>query len=475
MLFGVLWRRIILKSSWINNKQLENRGIRLGAGFHCSEGQLALRQIKNSSHKTQSLSDLCDELFIPSRFKRPYVRSSEFGLPYITGSTMLLASPRDDCSYLSKALTPKLNELLLRKGTLLTTCSGIIGRTVMVDDELAGCIGSPDLLRIVPNENKIKIGYLYTFLVSQIGVSLIQMQTYGSVIDHIEAHHVSELPVPRISIDVENEIDGLISRANNFRKRSNQLLKKANEQFLNLANLPPLAGQYCYADQGLKTFFISNKNLGLRLDASNHNLPGLTAESILKNHPETTRLGYVTKRIFHPFRMNMVLVEKEHGTPFLVGGDIVQSRYFNDKYMSALTENYSDYLLEYGWTLITRSGTIGRLAYVGNHIDGWAASEHIIRIVPNDDIVLPGYLYACLQSEYTRYQIENMIYGSVVDSLRESQLESLLLYIPPQNEQVDIHNTIESAFSYRHEADKLEAEALNLLYDNILHRKRTPF
>lgn len=71
-----------------------------------------------------------------------------------------------------------------------------------------------------------------------------------------------------------------------------------------------------------------------------------------------------------------------------------------------------------------------RVAYVGSQFDGWAASQHVTRIVPNLAEVYPGYLFAFMASEYARLQIENLVYGAVVDTVRESQLETLRIPVP---------------------------------------------
>ena len=66
-------------------------------------------------------------------------------------------------------------------------------------------------------------------------------------------------------------------------------------------------------------------------------------------------------------------------------------------------------------TLITCSGTIGKVALVGRHWEKWAANQHIIRIVPASENIA-GYLNIFLASEYgyhliTRYIIEIGVAG----------------------------------------------------------------
>lgn len=57
---------------------------------------------------------------------------------------------------------------------------------------------------------------------------------------------------------------------------------------------------------------------------------------------------------------------------------------------------------------------------------GSAASEHVIRIIPNPD-VHPGYLYAAVASEYGYYQATRHVHNSIVDELTTNQTDSMLI------------------------------------------------
>ena len=65
-------------------------------------------------------------------------------------------------------------------------------------------------------------------------------------------------------------------------------------------------------------------------------------------------------------------------------------------------------------TMITCSGTIGKVAIAPKHWDGWTANQHIIRVVPGNKEIA-GYLYAWLSSDYAFPLISRFTYGAVVD------------------------------------------------------------
>lgn len=76
-------------------------------------------------------------------------------------------------------------------------------------------------------------------------------------------------------------------------------------------------------------------------------------------------------------------------------------------------------------TLITCSGTIGKVALVGRHWEKWAANQHIIRIVPASENIA-GYLNIFLASEYGYHLITRYTYGAVIDEIDATHVSNTL-------------------------------------------------
>lgn len=122
-------------------------------------------------------------------------------------------------------------------------------------------------------------------------------------------------------------------------------------------------------------------------------------------------------------------------------------------------------------TLITCSGTIGKVALVGKHWENWTANQHIIRVVPaNNDIA--GYLNIFLASDYGYQLITRFTYGSVVDEIDDNHVRQIKI---PLLKNVDIQNKINSlaleANKKRYEAYQLEQEALRIMDDEVIYAK----
>ena len=156
-------------------------------------------------------------------------------------------------------------------------------------------------------------------------------------------------------------------------------------------------------------------------------------------------------------------VDKEHGTPFLSGKNIIQIKP-DLKYLSNTeTNNLDEMLVKKDWILITRSGTLARTVYIWNNYEEFAASEHLIRVVPNTNEIDAGYLYAFLSSEYGYHQLLRYKHGAVIDEITEDQISQTLIPISDDDKQKEIGDLVRHAYDLRAEAIRLEDEAQEIL------------
>ena len=121
--------------------------------------------------------------------------------------------------------------------------------------------------------------------------------------------------------------------------------------------------------------------------------------------------------------------------------------------------------------LITRSGTIGKVAIVLEHWRGWIPNEHIIRVVPIDDKIA-GYLYAWLSSDYAYPLITRYIHGAVIDEINVEQVSEIVVpLLSDENAQRQINDTVLEANRKRAEAYDLEQEALRFLDEKVIYAR----
>ena len=153
----------------------------------------------------------------------------------------------------------------------------------------------------------------------------------------------------------------------------------------------------------------------------------------------------MVERVFIPPRFKRVYVDKAHGVPFLQGSHLSHFSLADLKYLSRSAHKTLDHLtIRPEWILVTRSGTVGRVAVALHQWDHWAASEHIIRIVPKGHSPCPpGYIYAWLSSPLGQAQF-NGIFGAVVDEVSPAHVEDILIPVPETAAQYELVNYIDS-------------------------------
>ena len=103
------------------------------------------------------------------------------------------------------------------------------------------------------------------------------------------------------------------------------------------------------------------------------------------------------------FRLGNFVQDREHGVPFLGSADMLEGDLSRPPLLSRVEAESAKlaYLrLEAGMTLISCSGTVGRVAYTRPAMDGMWSSQDMIKAVPTGMLVQPGYLFAVLASRF---------------------------------------------------------------------------
>lgn len=207
---------------------------------------------------------------------------------------------------------------------------------------------------------------------------------------------------------------------------------------------------------------------GVRLDASYHLSEGRQAGYKVKMSPNGWKeLGQITKRIFNGARFKRYYVEaEERGIPFMGNADMLKADLSSLKKISKVkTYNLSDLWFERGWTLISCSGTfggtLGKAVYSTNDFVEKTGSQHIMRVVPDEEKIPGGYLYAFLASKYGYGLLTQSTYGSAIQHIEPHHVLGLPVPLLPEVEVNQIHRQIQQAVDFREEATRLMAQANN--------------
>lgn len=457
----------------IGSKLINNGELRLNASSYPINSIKAngiLENLKNKGYTIKKLGMLSSDIFIGARSKRIFISKKE-GLPYL--------KPKEIFTFNLKPTkwisidTDDVENWGVSPFMILVTQSGSIGRPLLTNELFDDKVVSQNAIRYVPNrEGRELIGYVYAYLSTWIAQALLMRDKFGITVKHIEDHHLSNLSIPRIP-DLEEEINDEILKAHELREKSQKLLMEA-ESLLYSDLIPEIDEDdvnYFGGNKEIKSFTMKSNELELRLDASYHiPLGHLAVESlyVLKNKGvgSIKKLKDVSES-FVPARFKRAYVENpEDGVPLLQGTHVTLIKPIDIKSIWKKMKNLDKYIVKKNWILVTCSGTIGRLSLVSNYWEGWTATNHLLRIIPDKSKIHPGYLTAFLLSTYGQIQFQRLVYGGVVDEIGEAgELINDILILKPKKREIEdkIGDLVVDAYNKRDEATVIEENAIKRL------------
>jgi type I restriction enzyme S subunit len=453
----------------------ESKGNRIDASVYCTAGRTTRQLIQQYGGDSKPLAGTNGFVtaYHRPRFKRVFVKKSN--LPIYQPSQICDVYPKPEL-FISDKTDTKIEQLRIHKGQILVTCSGTIGKISFVGDTLDNKIFSHDLLRLNPVDSN-DAGYIYAFLSSKYGQALLTTNNYGAVVQHIEPSHLTGIKIPNPPKNIKVKISKLIFDSFKLRDESNALIDKAQQTLIQELKLLPLyeLPQKVFGDNtDVTTYTIPASKLNSRLDGSYH-VPIVDA---IVNHISKHAVSVVTvsdkkisKDVILPGRFKRVYVEEDNGIPFFGGKQIYELVPSNTKYLSKVhhSKRVKEQLeLKENMILITCSGTIGKVAIVPKHWEGWAANQHILRIAPaNNEIA--GYVYAWLNTDYGETLIKKHTYGAVVDEIDNRQLSEVPIPLVEEGKQQQINDLVLEANKKRYQAYLLEQEAISLINSQVLN------
>ena len=446
-------------------RDVVNNAFRLDAGSYATSAHDDLMAAL-MNHSTTTL-DKKARVFGFGPFKRTYISAPDYGIPLLSSSDIMQLDPEPPI--LAKFNCPKWQQYQINRGWILVSCSGTIGNVSLVPAYWDGWALSQHGIRVVPD--KQYRGLIYSFLSLPTVKSLMVSRKSGSVIDEIYSKDISSLLLPIVSEKTKAKLNELCDSVLSLREASRVLYNSSILYLIKANNLPPFDVPSTIYTEDSEPEAVSVTNINVqkegecRLDAHFYNPTAQLAIANIRKCPsEIKSVGEVSKVLFTGGRIKRNYVESTHGVPFLSGKNIIQVRPTDVKYLSnRQMADLDELLLKKNYTLITRSGTVGRSCFVWRNYEDYAASEHILRVIPNESEIDPGYLYAFLSSEYGYQQILRHRHGSVIDEITDKQVEQVLIPCPSLKERKVIGDKVREAYDKRADAIRLEDEAQAIL------------
>lgn len=448
-----------MKISKIKTRVFKSNGFRIDASFHLSDGVVVRRKIAASPYKIMKVSDAANQIFYGNRAKRVYVQKRENGIPFLSSSDILQAD-LENVKLASKKYTPCIEQMRLQEGWILISRSGTIGNTAWATKQHAQKLASEDVIRIDPN-NILRAGFVYAYLSSSYGHSLLTQGTFGAVIQHIEPDFVASLLIPQFPAKFQEKVDNLIKESARLRDEATELLNEAVSEFEKKLISVPYKKKFCTSTVSMKQIL---KKFN-RLDA-HYQIAQKEFVARRKKTLKYEKIGPKAEKIFVGNRGKRLY--SKDGVSFLSSSDMMlfnALRY--SKKISKNTPSLSMMQVHKNDILISRSGTIGNCVLVGDLLNGKAVSEHALRLVLDKNKVNPSYVFAYMNTEEGRELLQSLAYGSVIITLGEGFVADVDLPILDEEVQKEIIRKIDEYVRLADNAAEKESLAISLVEKEI--------
>jgi len=419
-------------------------------------------------YRTETLQELTSGIYHAGRESRQWVETGEYGVPFF-GSTDILSVDLSYLPFISKKQVKANQNFTIRKNWTLITRSGTIGRTAYARADFDGLACSEHVMRVVPDESKVLPGYIYAYLISRFGVPLVTSGTYGSIIQSIEPHHLSDLPVPRLDA-VEGRAHELIQRASELLTQYQASIDEATRLYFESAGLDDITAAEWH-DWGSDVGFVVAS-------------PSMNSLRALNFNPRFARLCERIRRgAWKPLgelcpgslkrggRYRRIEADPEFSYQMIGQKQVFWLR--PEGRWIAKTCVDDDVIVRPGTTLIAGAGTLAesevfcRCEFVWGNACERAYSELFNRVLPDERIMLNGALFAFMRSETAFRMLRSISFGSKLQYPHPRLLPSLPIPYPDSNTRQKSHELIVSGYEMKEEAVRLEDKARALVEDAI--------
>ncbi|MFI5796008.1 restriction endonuclease subunit S [Streptomyces sp. NPDC051677] len=453
---------------------LADQGLRLDASPYIAgslEAKKMLERLPDTVPLASVTSGRNGGIFSGPMFRRVFLTDPEHSVPFLGTKDMMTADltglPR---LRKSDATSAALSYLQVKPGMTLISRSGFnAGRRAYARPDMGDCWASEDILKVEPDPEKIKPGYLYAFLLSRFGESLVRGSVYGSAVKHIEPHHIAGLPVPRFEARFEEQIHRLVEHSARLRASFQSVLVSATKDFFESVGLTELAEFQWHQqprDLGFEVDQISAlslrpMNYGERAQQLKHKL-GLVPHRQLGEICSGGQLRYgpIFKRVDSDY---------DHGGRLLVGqrqGWWIRpedGRVISPKHTPAGVFVPNETVMIGGHGMPSESGLFGRATLVTGRWLQHAYSQDFLRVTSGMDDVPGAYLLSFFRSPVALRLIRSMLTGGGQQSIHSELVAAMPIPLAAPDDRARIAATVRYAYQCRDRADILEDKALALL------------
>ena len=391
------------------------------------------------------------EVWMPGRLTAVAV-GREHGAPFLTATQAFDTRPIAR-KFLARSRVPHPETYATQEGWVLVTRSGSVGDSIATYKPHLGVIMSDDLLRVIPTDPRHR-GFLYGFLRSGFGKSMLRSNQYGSIVKHLEPEHLRQVPVPVIDDELFEKCESRTARIVDLRDQAFSLTARAEASYASAIGL----------DQGTRGTEVFEGRASAMWS-------GRRRIDAFASHPEAMRvadavqargsqpLADLTERIFGVPRFKHIY--SDHGVPYLDSEDLFKINPELTKFIPTVSARAQrTYFVERNWLLMACSGQLyglnGSTVLATRWHENKIVSNHVNRIVPTGSI-RPGYLQMALgHPTLGRPLVLRLGFGSEVPEIAAEDLRAVPVARLGGATEDAIADDVEEAAKLRQQADDEE-------------------
>lgn len=450
------WPWHAVRSMTIPISALARADRRLEAENFLSDGYGVRLSLASRPQGQVRLSDLA-MISQPNRLKGIQLPEGH-GVPFLAATHVFDHRPIVR-KWLSEQHVNRIAERFVQAGTILVTCSGNVGRATVSTAIHEGQIISHDLLRVYARRADA-LGWVYAWLRAPSVRMMMRAERYGHIIKHLEVAHLAAMPVvlpdPLLGQRCNEELERIV----HCRSEAHELVLQAEARFA--AAFPALKGGSSKPYFGKQASSLRS-SLGRRLDAAYHR-PDINAiEAALRTGAQAwhslNELGFAATL---PTRFRRI--PATNGAPLIGSAQLfevnpdIEKRIAETDFGDAAGGRVAE-----GWLLLARSGQVygvlGSVALATPVLADYIVSDDIIRIIPRQPTMAPGYLQLALtHPELGRPRVKALAYGSSIPHIDVADISSLGIPRIAEANELAIHDCMTRAAELRAEADLAETE-----------------
>ena len=253
--------------------------------------------------------------------------------------------------------------------------------------------------------DRFEIKFVYYYLFGNI--SILEKGFKGAGLKHISKTYINDIDIPEISYEDQKNIVRILDQADVIRQKRKQAISLLDDYlksfFLEMFG-DPVKNEKGYSMKKISDIAIKGKN-GIKA--------GPFGSSLKKEF--YVKSGY-----------------KIYGQEQVIKNDFNYGDYYINEEKYCQLESCK---IQQGDILISLVGTFGKISVVPDNFEPGIINPRLMKITPNQTIILPLFLKELLINETTQKQIKGMSHGGTMGIVNVGIVKNIKIIVPNIEEQ----------------------------------------